>query len=720
MVVLHPDDLLGSAGSPFRTRVMHYDPKSGVSSQVGRKDVGSGQLVSYFWGKLVENWEFVLSVQSGRPFPGLGKGTYSKEEILAWLITTCRDNFGGHADALVADLVELDNDAESDSTCDLASGEDQEEEEAAEAHADTGVRAPSTLLPTWKLRMRHTQSGPSNVSLLTMGGTSDPVQSSGAGTKHVNDAECGFMKGALQEAERLRVQRRRQAEGSSQEVQLGEHAAARMMAGSNVEREIEPRNQGGESSAKKLKKLPDDDRRGGPPEIAAVTDASRERGEMVGVDVDALQRSLKPFIKQYVEELIMRAELKQVADTTEHQRQFAKTLKEEIMAAVHRKRNTGREVEIGGASMLHSPPAKATVVLEAQPSIPDAAPSTPLQHTNIHGMNLGVTTDVEAVDKEVKKGGEDGEPETGVGKGKVREGAKVVKGGPVVHTGLEGAAEGVGEDVQTVEKVGEYDEVEEKEHGSSDGKEAEMVEESSGEKKNADMVVQLADMEAEEKCLAAKEEEERTRAAERMRALASERARLSAARLRLMQQREPDVHGAGKPAMETSGEDRLRQVAEHSEGTRGVKRRRDGEADQSESETGVDEAIASDGDENGANKKGKACVVADGLGKVYGEDKPYKAGGFFKRKKATAGGKYCSEQTAGGCKRNLGNFDSERNRNFSIDICWMAYTPDADLLFYGMDKEDVQAWSAHLNLAKQLPTGVWSVIHELHISRIEK
>ncbi|CAI5997518.1 unnamed protein product [Closterium sp. NIES-64] len=614
---------------------------SQVSSQVGRKDVGSGQLVSYFWGKLVENWEFVLSVQSGRPFPGLGKGTYSKEEILAWLITTCRDNFGGHADALVADLVELDNDAESDSTCDLASGEDQEEEEAAEAHADTGVRAPSTLLPTWKLRMRHTQSGPSNVSLLTMGGTSDPVQSSGAGTKHVNDAECGFMKGALQEAERLRVQRRRQAEGSSQEVQLGEHAAARMMAGSNVEREIEPRNQGGESSAKKLKKLPDDDRRGGPPEIAAVTDASRER-------------------------------------------------------------------------------AKATVVLEAQPSIPDAAPSTPLQHTNIHGMNLGVTTDVEAVDKEVKKGGEDGEPETGVGKGKVREGAKVVKGGPVVHTGLEGAAEGVGEDVQTVEKVGEYDEVEEKEHGSSDGKEAEMVEESSGEKKNADMVVQLADMEAEEKCLAAKEEEERTRAAERMRALASERARLSAARLRLMQQREPDVHGAGKPAMETSGEDRLRQVAEHSEGTRGVKRRRDGEADQSESETGVDEAIASDGDENGANKKGKACVVADGLGKVYGEDKPYKAGGFFKRKKATAGGKYCSEQTAGGCKRNLGNFDSERNRNFSIDICWMAYTPDADLLFYGMDKEDVQAWSAHLNLAKQLLTGVWSVIHELHISRIEK
>ncbi|CAI5528251.1 unnamed protein product [Closterium sp. Naga37s-1] len=454
-----------------------------------------------------------------------------------------------------------------------------------------------------------------------------------------------------------------------------------------------------------LKKLPDDDRMSGPPEIAADTDASRERCEMVGVDVEALQRSLKPFIKQYVEELIMRAEEKQVADTTDHQRQFAKALKEEIMAAVHGKRNTGREVEIGGAGMLHSPPATAAGVLLA-PSIPDAAPSTPLQHTNIHGMTLGVSVDVEAVDKEVQKGGEIGQAQTGVGKGKVREGAKVVTGEPLAQTGSEGAAEGVGEDVQIVERGGEHDEVEEKEHGSADGKEAERVEETSGEKKNGELVVQLADMEAEEKRLAAEEEEERTRAAERMRALASERARLSAARLRLMQERQPEEHGAGKPAMETSGEDRLRQMPEHSEGTRGLKRGRDVEADQSESQTGADEAIASDGDGIGEGKRGKVCVVADGLGKVFGEDKPYKAGGFFKRKTATAGGKYCSEQTVGGCKRNLGNFESERNRNFSIAICWMAYTPDADLLAYGMDKEDVQAWSAYLNLAKQLPT-VW-------------
>ncbi|CAI5511787.1 unnamed protein product [Closterium sp. Naga37s-1] len=463
------------------------------------------------------------------------------------------------------------------------------------------------------------------------------------------------------------------------------------MAGSNVERPIEQRRHGGESSAKKLKKLPGDDRMSGPPEFAADTDASRERCEMVGVDVEALQRSLKPFIKQYVEELIMRAEEKQVADTTDHQRQFAKALKEEIMAAVHGKQNTGREVEIGGAGMLHSPPATAAGVLLA-PSIPDAAPSTPLQHTNIHGMTLGVSVDVEAVDKEVQKGGEIGQPQTGVGKGKVREGAKVVTGEPLAHTGSEGAAEGVGEDVQIVERGGEHDEVEEKEHGSADGKEAERVEETSGEKKNADLVVQLADMEAEEKRLAAKEEEERTRAAERMRALASERARLSAARLQLMQERQPEDHGAGKPAMETSG-------------ARGLKRGRDVEADQSELQTGADEAIASDGDGIGEGKRGKVCVVADDLGKVFGEDKPYKAGGFFKRKTATAGGKYCSEQTVGGCKRNLGNFESERNRNFSIAICWMSYTPDADLLAYGMDKEDVQAWSAHLNLAKQLPTG---------------
>ncbi|CAI5486706.1 unnamed protein product [Closterium sp. Naga37s-1] len=367
-------------------------------------------------------------MQSGRPFPGLGKGTYSKEEILAWLITTCRDHFGGHANKQVADLVEVDDDADSDSTCDLTNEEDGEEEEATEAHADTGVRAPSTLLLTRKPRTRHTQS------LLTKGGMSDPLLSGEAGTMHVNDAECGFMKGALQEAERLRVQRRRQAEGSSQEVKLGEHAAARTVAASNVERQIEQRRQGGETSAKKLKKLPDDDRKSGPQELAADTDASRERGELVG-------------------------------------------------------------------------------------------------HTNIHGMTLGVATDVEAVDKEVQKGGENGQPQTGVGKGNVREGAKGAMGELLAHTGSEGAVEGVGEDVQIKERGGEHDTVEEKEHGSSDGKEAERVDETSGEKKNADVVVQIADMEAEEKRLAAKEEEERTRAAERTRALASERARLSAARL---------------------------------------------------------------------------------------------------------------------------------------------------------------------------------------------
>ncbi|CAI5985528.1 unnamed protein product [Closterium sp. NIES-64] len=152
-----------------------------------------------------------------------------------------------------------------------------------------------------------------------------------------------------------------------------------------------------------------------------------------------------------------------------------------------------------------------------------------------------------------------------------------------------------------------------------------------------------------------------------------------------------------------------------------VRCERDVLSEHSGSQTGADEGIASDGDgTEGEGKRGTVCEVADGLGKVYGEDKPYRAGGFFKRKKATAGSKYCSEQTVGGCKRNLGNFDSERNRNLSIAIYWMAYTPDADPITYDMDKEDVQARSAHLNLAKQLPTGVWSVLNELHISRIEK
>ncbi|CAI5459676.1 unnamed protein product [Closterium sp. Yama58-4] len=463
----------------------------------------------------------------------------------------------------------------------------------------------------------------------------DPLQSREAGTMHINDTKSGFIKGALQEAERLRVQQQRQAEWSSQEVKMGENVAARSMGGSSC----------------------------------------------------------------------------------------AKSLKEEILGAVHGKRHTGREVEIGGASVLHSPAATAAGVLLV-PSIPHAAPSTPLQHNIIHGMARGVSVDVEAVDKEVRKGGERVEIEQqqiGEGKGTVQEGAKVVTGGLLAHTGMEGAAEGVGEDVPNDERGGKIDEVEEKEHGSSDGKEAERVEETVVDKTKADLEVQLADMEAEGKCLAAKEEEERMRAAERMRALGLERAQLSAARLRLKQKREPENQDGEKLVMGTYGGVRLLQMPEHSDGERGTKRRREVQAEHSESQTGADEAIASDGDgTEGAGKKGKVCVEPDSLGKVYGVEKPFKAGGFFRRKKGTAAGKFCSEQTVGGKKRNLGNFDSERSRNYSIAICWMAYHPDTDLLTYDMDEKDVKAWSGHLNLVRRVPTGVWSILNELHISRIEK
>ncbi|CAI5984893.1 unnamed protein product [Closterium sp. NIES-65] len=336
-------------------------------------------------------------------------------------------------------------------------------------------------------------------------------------------------------------------------------------------------------------------------------------------------------------------------------------------------------------------PAGAPAVVSLAPSNADAAPSTPLQHTATHGAPLGVSVEVEVVDERLRKGSEkvdNHQQVTEVGQDKEDEREKMAQGDPMELTGLgrsKGGAEDYGVDVQC--EVGEVknDVVVEIQGETSNSKVAARVDEHVADIKRAELDAHLDKMEAEEKRLAIEEEKEMVRVEEHRRVLESERARIAAERLRLKMGQKLE-QGGDKSDVGTS-----------------------------------DEGIASDGDgTEGEGKRGKVCEVADGLGKVYGEDKPYRAGGFFKRKKATAETKYCSEQTVGGCKRNLGKFDSERNRNYSIAICWMAYTPDADPIAYGMDKEDVQAWSAHLNLAKQLPTRVWSVLNELHISRIEK
>ncbi|CAI5507956.1 unnamed protein product [Closterium sp. Naga37s-1] len=272
----------------------------------------------------------------------------------------------------------------------------------------------------------------------------------------------------------------------------------------------------------------------------------------------------------------------------------------------------------------------------------DAAPSTPLQQTNIHGAPLGDSVEVEVVDKRSRKGSErvaDHLQVTEEGKGKVEEGAKLAMGDPLEQRGLEkneGAAENYGVDVQTEGKEVKNGADLEKQVEISDGKVAARVDEPETEEKRAELAPELEKMEAEEKRLAEEEEKERGRAEEQKRVLESKRAQIAAARLSLKQGQIPEEQGGDKSVVGTSGGDELRQKSEHSDGDLRTKRHRDVLGEQSGSQTGGDEAAASEGDgTEGGGKKRKVRVEPDNLGKVWGVDDRFKAGGFLRRKKGT-------------------------------------------------------------------------------------
>ncbi|CAI5482439.1 unnamed protein product [Closterium sp. Yama58-4] len=112
-------------------------------------------------------------------------------------------------------------------------------------------------------------------------------------------------------------------------------------------------------------------------------------------------------------------------------------------------------------------------------------------------------------------------------------------------------------------------------------------------------------------------------------------------------------------------------------------------------------------------------VQADEYGKQWGIVRPFRSSGFGVRHKGTAQQRFCSEQTVGGRKRTMGCHKDESLRNFTVAVCWMAYFPDTDLLHYKMSENDVKSWANELEFARKVPTGVWSVMNELNLDRLE-
>ncbi|CAI5472054.1 unnamed protein product [Closterium sp. Yama58-4] len=108
--------------------------------------------------------------------------------------------------------------------------------------------------------------------------------------------------------------------------------------------------------------------------------------------------------------------------------------------------------------------------------------------------------------------------------------------------------------------------------------------------------------------------------------------------------------------------------------------------------------------------------AADILGKRSGLRLPFRATGYSKR---MSGGvlKWTSEQTVGGKKRSLGQHNHVWERNLTVAICWKVYFPDVDLVAYGMNPLRFELWDEDLLFTINMPTGVWSVINELHLDK---
>ncbi|CAI5476052.1 unnamed protein product [Closterium sp. Yama58-4] len=67
----------------------------------------------------------------------------------------------------------------------------------------------------------------------------------------------------------------------------------------------------------------------------------------------------------------------------------------------------------------------------------------------------------------------------------------------------------------------------------------------------------------------------------------------------------------------------------------------------------------------------------------------------------------------------MGSYKERKLRDFTVAVCWMIYFPDTDMAHYGLDPAELGLWAVHLDFARDLPTGVWSVMNELNLDKFE-
>ncbi|CAI6007517.1 unnamed protein product [Closterium sp. NIES-65] len=109
-------------------------------------------------------------------------------------------------------------------------------------------------------------------------------------------------------------------------------------------------------------------------------------------------------------------------------------------------------------------------------------------------------------------------------------------------------------------------------------------------------------------------------------------------------------------------------------------------------------------------------AVVDDKGKTLGVCLPFRGSGFSQRGEGALQ-KWTSEQTVGGRKRNLGSHKTVWERAYTVAVCWKFYFPDIDMQAYGMNPNRINKWREDLDFTTWLPTGVWSVINELHLDK---
>ncbi|CAI5501411.1 unnamed protein product [Closterium sp. Naga37s-1] len=106
----------------------------------------------------------------------------------------------------------------------------------------------------------------------------------------------------------------------------------------------------------------------------------------------------------------------------------------------------------------------------------------------------------------------------------------------------------------------------------------------------------------------------------------------------------------------------------------------------------------------------------DAQGKTRDTIASFKGPGMWLRK-----GRPVSEQTVGGRKRFLGNFETVEDQKLCTAICWRVYFPDIKLEKYeGFTADDAKDWKEYLDVAASLPTGVWSVAQEQGQCRLDE